>query len=103
MERPLTEPGFRICGAKGFHIMFENGWTVSVQFGRGNYSGNYDLDVDYDDPVSPSPTAEVAVFRGEEWLTLSESGGEVAGYLGPAEVLAIMDRVAAMPAKTEAA
>lgn len=25
---------------KGFHITFANGWTVSVQFGRGNYCEN---------------------------------------------------------------
>ncbi len=28
-----TDAGFRITGKKGFHVTFENGWTVSVQFG----------------------------------------------------------------------
>lgn len=25
---------------KGFHMSFENGWTVSVQIGKANYSDN---------------------------------------------------------------
>lgn len=33
--------GFRICSGKGFHIQFDNGYTVSVQFGGGNYCDNY--------------------------------------------------------------
>lgn len=41
-ERHVAAPGFKITGVKGFHITFENGWTVSVQFGGGNYSDNYD-------------------------------------------------------------
>lgn len=38
-----NKKGFTICDNKGFHIAFQNGWVVSVQFGRGNYSENYDL------------------------------------------------------------
>ena len=38
--------GFRTGGNKGFHIVFPNGWTVSVQIGKGNYCENYDLDAD---------------------------------------------------------
>lgn len=33
--------GFRITEGKGFQITFKNGYTVSVQFGPGNYSDNY--------------------------------------------------------------
>ena len=32
---------FRITGAKGFQMTFENDWTVSVQFGYGNYCENH--------------------------------------------------------------
>jgi hypothetical protein len=38
-----TTKGFRGCFRKGFHITFPNGWTVSVQFGGGNYCENYDM------------------------------------------------------------
>ena len=31
---------FRISSGKGFQMTFENGWTVSVQFGNGNYCEN---------------------------------------------------------------
>ena len=35
---------FRITDNKGFQIKFDNGYTVSVQFGPGNYSSNYNAD-----------------------------------------------------------
>lgn len=35
---------FRINDNKGFQIVLDNGFTVSVQFGPGNYGSNYDLD-----------------------------------------------------------
>jgi hypothetical protein len=31
---------FKITHKKGFHITFENDYTVSVQFGPGNYCDN---------------------------------------------------------------
>ena len=58
-------PGFRICGNKGFHITFENGWTVSVQFGPGNYCDNYDLQMGEDEIKAGkqgSSTAECAII-----------------------------------------
>ena len=33
---------FRITDGKGFAIKFPNGWSISVQFGCGNYCDNYD-------------------------------------------------------------
>ncbi len=35
---------FRITDNKGFQITFDNGYTVSVQFGPGNYGSNYNAD-----------------------------------------------------------
>lgn len=32
---------FSICDNKGFHVTFPNGYTVSVQFGPGNYGSNH--------------------------------------------------------------
>jgi hypothetical protein len=34
---------FTITNGKGFQIKFANGWTVSVQFGTGNYCENRDF------------------------------------------------------------
>ena len=36
---------FRITGSKGFQMTFKNGWTVSVQFGPGNYCENRNYDI----------------------------------------------------------
>jgi len=50
---------FSISNNKGFHITFENGWTVSVQFGAGNYCDNYHS-MDFLNPKpATSNTAEV--------------------------------------------
>ena len=38
-----TDSGFYITKGKGFHIKFDNGWTISVQFGPGNYCDNYNM------------------------------------------------------------
>lgn len=86
--------GFKICDQKGFHITFENGWTVSVQFGRGNYGGNYDYP-EYDGPVPPSSTAEVAAWdSANNWLEF-DGGNTVDGHRTPAQVLALMVEVSA--------
>lgn len=66
-------PGFRITSGKGFHMSFRNGYSVSVQFGRGNYGDNYEMGMDLRTPEDfiaadraagerGSMTAEVAVF-----------------------------------------
>lgn len=56
--------GFRITDSKGFHITFENGYTVSVQFGPGNYADNYGAS--FRDAPPPrgwqSSTAETGVW-----------------------------------------
>jgi hypothetical protein len=92
------EPGFAITGGKGFHITFENGWTVSVQFGPGNYGGNYDRSFRDEGPIPPSTTAEVAAWpNGGEMITLA-GGDTVEGYQTPAEVLALLMDVANRPA-----
>ncbi len=91
---------FRITEAKGFHVTFENGWTVSVQFGAGNYGDNYRL---WMIPAAQRPPGDMASSLAEtaawdtnnKWL-LDEEGQEVQGYQTPAQVLALMNRVAAL-------
>jgi len=59
---------FKITNGKGFHITFKNGYTVSVQFGPGNYCQNYDLQISKDEILSGakgSVDAECAVFWGD--------------------------------------
>ena len=57
---------FKITEGKGFHMTFDNGCTVSVQIGRGNYGGNYGLS--FGDPILPSRLAEFAAWgQGESF------------------------------------
>jgi hypothetical protein len=57
---------FRITDGKGFGVQFENGYTVSVQFGPGNYADHYDRRIGRDEVDcgrEGSMTAECAVIN----------------------------------------
>jgi len=91
---------FAICDRKGFHITFENGCTVSVQFGGGNYCDNYDRPIGRGDEVPPSRDAEMAGWRPNgDWITMPDWDDDVSGRNSPAAVLAYMNHVAALPAE----
>lgn len=103
-------PGFRITNKKGFHITFENGYTVSVQFGPGNYCDNYNRGVGHDDEQcgkEGSRTAECAVW-GPDGQMIARFGDDeyrdtVSNRSTPAEVLALLNWAAAQSAATQAA
>lgn len=102
---------FRIIDGKGFHITFENGVTVSVQFGWGNYCRNYPHNIEFEKTgkilysnkdggyltelnaqmgMEGSPNAEIAIFKENgDWLTekFKKGGDSVIGYCTPKEVL----------------
>lgn len=62
---------FSICDNKGFHITFENGLTLSTQFGGGNYCANYDIEIERYTRGLSCVNAEIAVLgdkRGD-WYT----------------------------------
>ena len=66
----------------GFHITFENGCTVSVQFHKSNYSDGGET------------TAEVAAWdQNGNWIKLNDAD-DVCGWCSPDEVLDIMNKVA---------
>ena len=92
-----STPGFAVSGRKGFHVTFENGCTVSVQFGGGNYCDNRDQPIG-DSKVPHSRTAEMAAWdaRGS-WVHPDGWDGDVAGWQSPAQVLKFMNWVAALP------
>jgi hypothetical protein len=74
---------------RGFHITFENGWTISVQWGAGTYSDNHDAflaDAKVQDTVAE---AEVAFIDPQDAIV-----GEVHAYCSPAKVLALMTEAA---------
>lgn len=90
-------PGFRITSHRGFHITFENGYTVSVQFGAGNYCEHYNDD--WSLPGEPrfaafasSSDAETAVWGPDgKMIDYDNSGDSVQGYRPPWEVLALLN------------
>ena len=86
---------FRITSKKGFHITFENDYTVSVQFGPGNYCDHYNRNIGEDEArcgEDGSTTAECAVW-GEDGEMLDYGGitsGGVSNRSTPAEVLTLL-------------
>ena len=71
----------------GFHMVFKNGYTMSVQFSKTNYS---------DGGVT---TAEIAAWGPDgQWLKLSEHD-DVRGWCSPDEVLEVMNMVASQGKK----
>jgi hypothetical protein len=79
---------FRITSNKGFQLTFDNGLTISVQWGVGNYCTRRDY-LGAPDPMSvelvESTTAEIAIWNGsDEWFNFGSD--EVKGYVGADEV-----------------
>jgi len=94
---------FKITGGKGFHIQFDNGYTVSVQFGPGNYCDHYDRHIGRESEIcgaEGSTQAEVAAWgRDGKFINLETfrvDDGDVVGYKNAAEVLEILNKVAAL-------
>jgi len=88
---------FDVTRNKGVHITFENGWTVSLQWGAGNYAANRDLSITDTDgkEVPPSATAECAAWHETlGWHCFLEDQDQVKGHMTPSEVLAFMNEVA---------
>lgn len=71
----------------GFHMIFKNGYTMSVQFSKTNYSDGGET------------TAEIAAWGPDgKWMKLSEHD-DVRGWCSPDEVLEVMNIVASQGKK----
>ena len=95
-----TKTGFRSCENKGFQITFENGWTISVQFGKGNYCNRRSYADDAwkpeTDEIVESANAECAIWDADGvWMDFDFD--QVIGYQTPDQVAAMIARVAAFP------
>lgn len=97
----MTHPdrlGFFITSGKGFHITFENGYTVSVQFGPGNYCDNHDREIGRDEAAcgrDGSGTAECAVWPRGGRMIARWGGENVSNRSTPAKVLELLNWAAA--------
>ena len=88
LEKLKPEYGFKTNDDKGFYITFKNGYTVSVQFGYGNYCDNFTRNPNVKNPESK--TAEIAIWDKDVNLLTSKWSGkqdDVEGYLTPKQVL----------------
>jgi hypothetical protein len=96
------EKGFCAVGNRGFRMTFKNGWSISVQWGPGNYISDRsrDLDGPQKNELWPSVNAEIAIFQpdgewhrpeGEDW------SDDVKGWVTPDEVLCYMNLIASKP------
>lgn len=70
----LTQEGLKITDSKGFHMTFENGVTISVQFGYSNYregrSFSKEFGCEKDEHILFSSNAEVALWdKDDNWCT----------------------------------
>lgn len=100
---------FRITMNKGFQVTFENGNTISVQFGYGNYCENRNAHEKY--PIGKyvdfveCETAEIAIWdKNDIWFTRQcfsdwygeNIGDDVKGYVSADMVADIMFRLKEM-------
>ena len=87
---------FNITGNKGFHMQFDNGFRISVQWGAGNYGGNYDLpySAHVGSSVPGADTAEIAIFSPDGNMVPFKDGDTVQGYVTTDQVLSYMNAIA---------
>lgn len=82
---------FRITDNRGFQIQFDNGYTVSVQFGPGNYSSNYNLSMlDNINKPMTATLAETALIAPDGSF-VAYKDDDVQGYQDAASVLELLD------------
>ena len=76
---------FVVINDRGFNISFPNGYEVSVKFGSGNYSDNYDLSGVPNNSPLYSSTAEIAILdENDALIALSSSENDtVIGWVTP--------------------
>lgn len=89
----MERKNLRITDGRGFHIVCANGATVSVQWGRGNYCDNSNMEPLRElQRVVDCDNAEVAVwFESGEWHNWGSD--EVIGYIPADEVARLIGYV----------
>ena len=99
-------PTFVATQNKGFGITFQNGFTISVQWGTENYCEHRNLDIDFEDLPNPkeenrweSRTAEIAVFNDKGIVPVGEHD-DVIGWLTPDEVAKAIEIVSGYQGQT---
>jgi len=91
-QEEFMKKKLRSCHSKGFHITFVNGWTVSVQFGVGNYCENHDNPVE---EFRELGKVDYASDDAEIWAWNSKGHypKEPLGYQTPRQILGFMNKI----------
>lgn len=95
----------RITEGKGVQFRLDNGLTISIQIGRGNYGDNYhhpDYEVTRENPLPPSRRAEIAVWDVKNNWVAFPNGDEVKGYVPVEDVLRFTAFLQSLPSDLEA-
>ena len=81
---------FRINDNKGFSITFDNGYTVSVQFGPGNYSSNYNLSMldNMGKPMTATLAETALIAPNGDFVSYKDN--DVQGYQSTVDVLELL-------------
>jgi len=81
---------------KGFQMLFENGWTISVQFGYGNYCDNNNHPLGFyfskNQEMTTSSDAEIGIWD-KEGHYYNFGNDTVKGYCSTNEVAEWIDKV----------
>lgn len=106
-ETVKIRKAFSITHGKGFQMTFANGWTISVQWGPGNYCDHYDahtgggefMKLETQCGAEGSRTAECAAIDPNNELVKHPGSREdtVSARRTPDEVLELMNWVAKQP------
>ena len=93
-------------GPMGFQLMTENGYTISIMWGEGNYCDNRNRRYP-DEFLTECPNAEILVWdrQGHDLntkkLTLTCTHGDPWGWVTPEDALALIERVMQLPSELE--
>src|SRR3990167_10829053 len=85
-----------ITQGKGIHILFPNGYTVSIQFGPGNYCDHYSRCVGEDERrcgEEGSTTVECAVWKDDGMIVMEGWEDTVQGNMTIMEALKLLNIV----------
>lgn len=82
---------FRITDNKGFQLTFDNGYTVSVQFGPGNYGSNRAETYSTSMNVPMTATLAETALIAPDGSFVAYKDDDVQGYQTPEDVLELLN------------
>ncbi len=89
--------GSSMWRTRRFRLTFENGWTLSVVFGSGNYCANYNSDLRGQEFREACPDAEVGAWIGAGGLLPWDDGDTVKGRVSASDLLDLVDSMMTWP------